>query len=107
MTIAGAASTARTADPGAGEEAADDAAPAPHPGRRPGPVPGADANRGRLNAPPFSWLGSDAWPSFPLWADEAAGRAHGSQAAAVRDDAGFVSEVKPEPTAGMGPGSRV
>ncbi|MGO4192445.1 hypothetical protein AB4Y67_12325 [Arthrobacter sp. YAF17] len=54
MTIADAASPGRAEDPGAG----DDEDPAP------------EINGGRLNAPPFSWLGSDAWPNFPLWADK-------------------------------------
>jgi len=26
------------------------------------------ARKGRLAAPPFSWLGGDAWPHFPAWA---------------------------------------
>ena len=54
MTIADAASPRRATDPGAGE--AED--------------PASETNGGRLNAPPFSWLGSDAWPNFQLWADK-------------------------------------
>ena len=70
MTIAGGAAPQNTPDPGAQE----DAAAGPAPGHSadlvsgPGPAPGAD--RGRLNAPPFSWLGSDAWPNFALWQDK-------------------------------------
>jgi len=30
------------------------------------------ARKGRLAAPPFSWLGGDAWPHFPAWADSQA-----------------------------------
>jgi hypothetical protein len=66
MTIAGAATPRRTTHPGALEDSAD--SPAPDPVSGPGTAPGTD--RGRLNAPPFSWLGSDAWPNFPLWADK-------------------------------------
>ena len=36
-------------------------------------APGAPATsralKGRLAAPPFSWLGGDAWPHFPACAD--------------------------------------
>ena len=69
MTIAGAAPH-HTADPGAQEDTAAGPAPGQRPdfGSGPGPVPGAD--RGRLNAPPFSWLGSDAWPNFAAWQDK-------------------------------------
>jgi hypothetical protein len=28
--------------------------------------------KGRLAAPPFSWLGVDAWPHSPAWADQQA-----------------------------------
>ena len=68
MTIAGAAPAA--SGQGAGGQAAEDPAPAHHAGAgaRSGPAPGT--NQGRLNAPPFSWLGGDAWPNFPLWADK-------------------------------------
>lgn len=70
MTIAGGAEARPTADPGAGEVSAE----GPVPARRPDPVPGpgqpAGTDQGRLSAPPFSWLGSDAWPNFPLWADK-------------------------------------
>ena len=59
MTIADGATPHPTTDPGAQEE------PGPDPDLASGPGPGAD--RGRLNAPPFSWLGSDAWPNFALW----------------------------------------
>lgn len=72
MTIAGGAAARHTAGPRAGEDAVEDAAtghrPGPGSGNGPGSAPGT--NRGRLNAPPFSWLGSDAWPNFPLWADK-------------------------------------
>lgn len=67
MTVSGGAVPGHTTDPGAQE----DSAAGPTPGHRPdlasgpGPAPGTD--QGRLNAPPFSWLGSDAWPNFALW----------------------------------------
>jgi hypothetical protein len=70
MTIAGRSEAGPPADAGAQEGAAE----GPVPGRRPdlepipGPAPGTD--QGRLSTPPFSWLGSDAWPNFPLWADK-------------------------------------
>ncbi len=39
-------------------------------------APGAPATsralKGRLAAPPFSWLGGDAWPHFPACADHQA-----------------------------------
>lgn len=58
MTIADAAprraTVPRAEDPGAGEDGG----------------PASEANGGRLSAPPFSWLGNDAWPNFPLWADK-------------------------------------
>lgn len=58
MTIADAAprpaTDTRSADPGAGEDE--------------GAVP--EISEGRLTAPPFSWLGNDAWPNFPLRADK-------------------------------------
>ncbi|WP_156367527.1 hypothetical protein [Arthrobacter sp. Leaf69] len=70
MTIAGAAPAAPGSDPGSGGQAAEDQAPAHQPGAgsRSGPAPGSD--QGRHHAPPFSWLGGDAWPNFPLWADK-------------------------------------
>ena len=72
MTIAGGAALRHTADPGAREGfaagPAPDHRPDPDPGPVPSPVPGA--GRGRLTAPPFSWLGSDAWPNFALWRDK-------------------------------------
>jgi hypothetical protein len=35
-------------------------------------VPGnAGMSQGRIIAPPFSWLGGDAWPDFPARADTA------------------------------------
>ena len=70
MTIAGAAPPARATDPAAGGQRPRTRrrpiarTPDPGPARRPG------TNQGRLNAPPFSWLGGDAWPNFPLWADK-------------------------------------
>jgi hypothetical protein len=30
------------------------------------------ALQGRLAAPPFSWLGDDAWPHSPAWAEQQA-----------------------------------
>ena len=66
MTIAGAAAPRSTTHPGAPEDPAD--SPVPDLASGPGTAPETD--RGRLNAPPFSWLGSDAWPNFPLWADK-------------------------------------
>jgi hypothetical protein len=52
---------------------------APVTGQAAGPVPAAagppatpPARKGRLAAPPFSWLGVDAWPHFPAWADKQA-----------------------------------
>ena len=53
MTIADAASPARAKVPGAGENE----------------NPAPEIHGGPHDAPPFSWLGSDAWPHFPLWAD--------------------------------------
>jgi hypothetical protein len=48
-------------------------------GQTPGPAPAAAgppatsrARIGRHAAPPFSWLGVDAWPHFPAWADKQA-----------------------------------
>ena len=70
MTIAGSVPAAPASGPAAGGQAAGDPAPAhpTGPGSRSGPAPGT--SQGRLNAPPFSWLGGDAWPNFPLWADK-------------------------------------
>ncbi|MEV5052774.1 MULTISPECIES: hypothetical protein [unclassified Arthrobacter] len=52
---------------------------APVTGQTAGPAPAAAAppatsraRKGRLAAPPFSWLGVDAWPHFPAWADKQA-----------------------------------
>lgn len=66
MTIAGGATPRHTTAPSAQADTA--AGPAPDLASGPGPAPEAD--RGRLNAPPFSWLGSDAWPNFALWQDK-------------------------------------
>jgi len=48
-------------------------------GQTAGPAPAAAGppatprtRKGRLAAPPFSWLGVDAWPHFPAWADKQA-----------------------------------
>lgn len=38
----------------------------------PGPPAAARARKGQLAAPPFSWLGGDAWPHFPACADHQA-----------------------------------
>lgn len=38
----------------------------------PAPPSTSRARKGRLTAPPFSWLGGDAWPHFPAWADKKA-----------------------------------
>lgn len=70
MTIAGGAPAHHTADPVTREAAAEGAAPGHRPDLAPGPGPAPGTDQGRLNAPPFSWLGSDAWPNFPLWADK-------------------------------------
>jgi len=37
-----------------------------------GPPATSRARKGRLAAPPFSWLGVDAWPHSPAWADQQA-----------------------------------
>jgi hypothetical protein len=37
-----------------------------------GPPAEPRARIGRLAAPPFCWLGVDAWPHFPAWADKQA-----------------------------------
>lgn len=68
MTIAGGATPHHTTDPGAREDTSAAPGHRPDPVSGPGPAPGTD--RRRLNAPPFSWLGSDAWPNFALWADK-------------------------------------
>jgi hypothetical protein len=54
-----------TAAGAAGLGVADGAAhgQASHGTGRPGGAAGTGA--GRLNTPPFSWLGGDAWPDFP------------------------------------------
>lgn len=71
MTISGGATARQSADPRAGEDTAEDPATGHRPGLVSGTGPAAPrTNRGRLNAPPFSWLGTDAWPNFPLWADK-------------------------------------
>ena len=93
MTIAGGAAARHIADPGAREASVAGPAPNYRPNADPGldpvavapdpvavaglvPVPAdvagpvTEAARGRLNAPPFSWLGSDAWPNFALWQDK-------------------------------------
>jgi hypothetical protein len=79
MTITGPARGTPTQS--AAGEAVADPAPGPHPGfvtgpgtgtgpvTGPGPGPALAIDRGRQVAPPFSWLGSDAWPNFPLSAD--------------------------------------
>ncbi|WP_224048214.1 hypothetical protein [Arthrobacter sp. NicSoilB4] len=63
MTIADPAPR-RATDPGATDPGATD------PGAGDDGDPAPEINGGRLNAPPFSWLGNDAWPNFPLWADK-------------------------------------
>ena len=70
MNIAGGAPADHTTELGAREDSVEGPAPGqrPDPESGPGPAPGTD--QGRLTAPPFSWLGSDAWPNFPLWADK-------------------------------------
>ncbi|MCB5292152.1 hypothetical protein BJQ90_01585 [Arthrobacter sp. SO3] len=68
MTISGAAGPYRSPEQRAGNGAAEDPASDPHTALVTGPAPGI--NRGREAAPPFSWLGSDAWPNFPLGADK-------------------------------------
>jgi hypothetical protein len=52
---------------------------APATGQTAGPVSAASgqpatslASKGRLAAPPFSWLGVDAWPHSPAWAEQQA-----------------------------------
>jgi hypothetical protein len=52
---------------------------APVTGQTAGPVSAASVppatsriRKGRLAAPPFSWLGVDAWPHCPVWADQQA-----------------------------------
>jgi hypothetical protein len=75
MTVTGPARGTPTQS--AAGEAVGDPAPGPHPGfvtvTGPGPGPASGPalaiDRGRQAAPPFSWLGSDAWPNFPLSAD--------------------------------------
>jgi hypothetical protein len=72
MTVAGAGAAPRVPDPNAGQTPAQDLPPdqpadsaavaAPGPARKFGP--------GQQPAPPFSWLGSDAWPNFPVSADK-------------------------------------
>ncbi|MFE4226682.1 hypothetical protein ACFRJ8_02200 [Arthrobacter sp. NPDC056886] len=52
-----------TAIPVAGQNAGPAAA---------GPPATSRTRIGRLAAPPFSWLGVDAWPHFPAWADKQA-----------------------------------
>ncbi|MFF2242973.1 hypothetical protein ACFVTM_02155 [Arthrobacter sp. NPDC058130] len=37
-----------------------------------GPQATSRTRKGRPAAPPFSWLGVDAWPHFPAWADKQA-----------------------------------
>jgi hypothetical protein len=59
-----------TANRSSPETNAPAAAQAANPGAA---APGAPATsrafKGRLAAPPFSWLGGDAWPHFPACAD--------------------------------------
>ena len=66
----------------------------PEPADRPRPAPGARTGQtsgicrigtaghvppqGRLAAPPFSWLGVDAWPHSPAWADNSLKRGGGT-----------------------------
>jgi hypothetical protein len=50
--------TGQAANPGANAE--------------PGPPAISRDRKGRLAAPPFSWLGGDAWPHFPACADHQA-----------------------------------
>lgn len=72
-----------TASRSSPETGAPGAAPAANPqaanpqAANPGAAaPGAPATsralKGRLAAPPFSWLGGDAWPHFPACADHQA-----------------------------------
>jgi hypothetical protein len=58
-------------EPAAAEPVAAEQAASPEP-EAPAPPPAARARKGRLAAPPFSWLGGDAWPHFPAWADKKA-----------------------------------
>ena len=68
MTMAGGATPRHATDPGAQDDTEADPDLVSGRGPAPGAAPGAD--QGRLNAPPFSWLGSDAWPNFALWQDK-------------------------------------
>ena len=70
MTIAGGAVPGHTTEPAAQGASAAGPAPGHGPDVVSGPGPAHGADRGRLNAPPFSWLGSDAWPNFALWQDK-------------------------------------
>ncbi|HEX9087014.1 MAG TPA: hypothetical protein VF867_05760 [Arthrobacter sp.] len=58
-------------DPASGPHPGPVTGPGPGPGPASGPAlgPALAIDRGRQAAPPFSWLGSDAWPNFPLSAD--------------------------------------
>jgi hypothetical protein len=65
MIIAGA--PAAPDSPGHGQEGGAAEGQASSETERPGAAAGTGA--ARLKAPPFSWLGGDAWPNFPAWAD--------------------------------------
>ncbi|MET3945452.1 hypothetical protein ABIB49_000127 [Arthrobacter sp. UYCu512] len=70
MTMSGGITARHTAAPPAGEDPGQDPAADHGQGLVSGPEPrDGDALR-RLNTPPFSWLGSDAWPTVSLRADE-------------------------------------
>jgi hypothetical protein len=60
------------AEPVAAEPVAAEQAASPEPEAPAPPPPASRARKGRLAAPPFSWLGGDAWPHFPAWADKKA-----------------------------------
>lgn len=68
MSISGGAEARHTTAPDTGDGTAEGPAPGRRPDRESGPGPAPGTDQGRLNAPPFSWLGSDAWPNFPLGA---------------------------------------
>ena len=70
MTIAGGAGARHATAPGAREDAAEGQSPEHRPNLASGPGPAPGTDQGRPKAPPFSWLGSGAWPNFPLWADK-------------------------------------
>ncbi|WP_223983214.1 hypothetical protein [Arthrobacter sp. NicSoilB8] len=63
--------TANHSSPGTGVTGAGQTAD-PGTAAAPGPPATTRARKNRLAAPPFSWLGGDAWPHFPAWADSQA-----------------------------------